>query len=201
MTADMIIKFFENYGLIMTLLATGGIAFVGALKSIGVFSKLNPKAKKYVYFACSCLAGIISCTVYLCVKDAFVWADWGMTAASVIGFTISIYGLYENTGIRTLLKKILFTPIKNLLKSIPSVLMSKSMTEEKLLQLAKNLGSDILLQLANETRQKEADGSESECVVSDIEDSIGFQTAATETGVDKSESENDGELIKNNFFS
>ena len=153
MTADMIINFFKNYGWVMTALAASGIVLVGILKSIGLFSKLNPNAKKYVYFACSCIVSIIACTVYLCVTNAFDWADWGMISVCVIGFTISIYGVYENTGIRTFLKKIIFSPMKNLIKRIPEALMSKSLTEEKILSLAKSLGKDILLQLASENQQ------------------------------------------------
>lgn len=201
MSANMIINFFENYGLIMTLLATSGIVLVGTLKAIGLFSKLNPKTKKYVYFACSCVVSIISCTVYLCVIDAFVWADWGMTVACVIGFTISIYGVYENTGIRTFLKKIFFTPIKNLLKSISSALMSKSLTEEKILLLAKNLGSDILLQLASEAMQKEPVEESIKSVASDIVVSEENQSAIAESDSEKKKADYGEGFIKNNFFS
>lgn len=201
MTAEMIIKFFETYGLIMTLLATSGIVLVGVLKAIGLFSKLNPKAKKYVYFVCSCIASIISCTIYLCVKDAFVWADWGMTIVCVIGYTVSIYGLYENMGIRTFLKKILFTPIKNLLKRIPSLIMSKSMTEEKFLELAKNLGSDILLQLANEAQQTEIANNEAKSEASDIVVNEDAQRSAAISVEEQKRTASGDALIKNNFFS
>lgn len=201
MSADMVIRFFENYGLIMTLLATSGIVFVGALKSIGLFSKMNPNAKKYVYFACSCVVSIISCTVYLCVIDAFVWADWGMTIACVIAFTISIYGIYENMGIRTFLKKILFTPFKNLLTRIPSTLMSKNLNEEKVFELAKSLGSEILLQLANEAQQHETANNAAKSIAADIVKDEETKRSASNPADGQKEPASDDILVKNNFFS
>lgn len=198
MTADMVIRFFENYGWMMTVLATSGIVFVGCLKALGLFSKLKPKAKKYVYFACSCVVSIVACTIYLCVNDAFVWADWVMTAVCIIGYTMAIYGLYENTGIRALVKKILFTPMKNLLKSTMSLVVSKSMSKDKMMLLAKDLGSDILIQLANEAQQNEK-------AVEIVVDTGNNEITAVENSIQNhSENEvkyNTDKLIKNNFFS
>lgn len=198
MTADMVIRFFENYGWMMTVLATSGIVFVGCLKALGLFSKLKPKAKKYVYFACSCVVSIVACTIYLCVNGAFVWADWGMTVVCIIGYTMAIYGLYENTGIRALVKKILFTPMKNLLKSTMSLVVSKSMSKDKMMLLAKDLGSDILIQLANEAQQNEK-------AVEIVADTGNDEIAAVENSIQNhSENEvkyNTDKLIKNNFFS
>lgn len=198
MTADMVIRFFENYGWMMTVLATSGIVFVGCLKALGLFSKLKPKAKKYVYFACSCVVSIVACTIYLCVRNAFVWADWGMTAVCIIGYTMAIYGLYENTGIRSLVKKVLFTPMKNLLKNIMSLVVSKSMSKDKMMLLAKDLGSDILIQLANEARQDEKTVE----IVADIgKNAIAAEEKSVQNYVKNDEEFNTNKLLKNNFFS
>lgn len=150
MTANMIIRFFETYGWIMTLLATSGIVFVGCLKSIGLFSKLKTSAKKYVYFITACVVSIISCTVYLCVTDAFVWADWGVTVIFIISYTMALYALYENTGIRALLKKLLFNPTKHALHKIETSILSKSLSQEESINIAKGLGEDILTQIIAE---------------------------------------------------
>lgn len=150
MTANMIIKFFETYGWIMTLLATSGIVFVGCLKAIGVFAKLKDAAKKYVYFLTACFVSIISCTIYLCVKHLFVWTDWGVTVVFIIAYTMALYALYENTGIRALLKKLLFTPIRKALHKIQSAIISKSLSQEQTISIAKGLGEDILKQLVAE---------------------------------------------------
>lgn len=168
------------------------------LKALGLFSKLKPKAKKYVYFACSCVVSIVACTIYLCVRNAFVWADWGMTAVCIIGYTMAIYGLYENTGIRSLVKKVLFTPMKNLLKNIMSLVVSKSMSKDKMMLLAKDLGSDILIQLANEARQDEKTVE----IVADIgKNAIAAEEKSVQNYVKNDEEFNTNKLLKNNFFS
>lgn len=150
MTANMIIKFFETYGWIMTILATSGIIFVGCLKAIGLFSKLKNETKKYVYFITACIVSIITCTIYLCVSHTFVWADWGVTVVFIIAYTMALYALYENTGIRALLKKLLFNPIKNALHKIQTSIISKSLSKEDSIKIAKGLGEDVLYQLIEE---------------------------------------------------
>lgn len=74
------------------------------------------------------------------------------------------------------------------------MLFSKSMTEEKVLLLAKNLGTDILLQLANEIRQKEA-------AAADIRTIEGAQDTAAQTDPEKKSLDSNQGFIKNNFFS
>ncbi len=176
MTADMIIKFFQTYGWIMTLLATSGIVFVGCLKAIGLFSKLKASAKKYIYFITACIVSIISCTIYLCVTNAFVWADWGVTVVFIIAYTMALYALYENTGIRALLKKLLFNPIKNMLHKLQSAVFSKTISKEESIRIAKGLGEDILTQLISEmhnlTKENVADLSTDEVASDTIEEKV-----------------------------
>jgi len=146
----MIIRFFEEYGWIMTLLATTGIFFVGCLKAVGIFSKLKDGIKKYVYFATACIVSIISCTVYLCVTDSFVWADWGMTAAFIIAYTMAIYAMYENSGIRALMRKLVFNPIKKFIKNLFYAIYDGNLNSEQAAEIAKKLGREALMQLASE---------------------------------------------------
>lgn len=173
----------------MTLLATSGIVFVGCLKAIGLFSKLKNGAKKYVYFLTACVVSIISCTIYLCVNNAFVWADWGVTVVFIIAYTMALYALYENTGIRALLKKILFNPIKNLLHKIQSSIVAKSLSQEQAIDLAKGLGEDILTQLLSEiAKSNTSDKNLPIIVASDIVEE-GFKSQPT------------NKYQQNNFFS
>lgn len=157
MTANMIIRFFEDYGWIMTLLATTGIVFVGCLKAMGIYSKLKPNAKKYVYFITACVVSIISCTVYLCVSDKFIWADWGVTVVFIIAYTMALYALYENTGIRALLKKFVFDPVKNAMHKILTAIMSQSLSREEAINIAKGLGENILAQLIDEMNRLDSE--------------------------------------------
>ena len=198
MTADMVIRFFENYGWIMTVLATSGIVFVGCLKALGLFSRLKPKAKKYVYFGCSCVVSIIVCTIYLCVNNMFEWVDWGMTAACIIGYTMAIYGIYENTGVRALLKKVLFIPAKNLLKNLTALMFSKNISKEKLQLLAKDLGSDILMQLAEEIQHEQVTLVKNVMVIDNASEKT--KNNISEIDVEKNTANSDGH-VKNHFFS
>lgn len=161
MTEDMLIRFFENYGWIMTVLATSGIVLVGFLKACGAFKKVNATYKKYVYFGVSCVISILACTIYLCASHKFEWASWGVTAACIIGFTLTLYGVYENTGLRDLLKKVIFTPLKNAFKKMESNIVTASISNEKLGEMALNLGADALTALAEEAkkRQEEAEAA------------------------------------------
>lgn len=175
MTADMVVKFFENYGLIMTLLATSGIILVGCLKAIGIFSKVKDTARKYVYFASACIISIIACTIYLFVQKAFDWADWGAICVCVIGYTMALYAIYENTGIRALLRKILFVPIKNFIHKLFNAVATKNMSQDTILELAKGLGSEALSKLVSEIsfydRQSLDEYAEGE-LVADIDDAV-----------------------------
>lgn len=155
MTADMVFKFFENYGWIMTVLAASGIFVVGVMKSLGIFSKIPKAIKKYLYFACACVVSVISCTIYMCATKTFVWSNWGIMIGCIIAFTISLYGLYENTGMRALITKIFFRPTKNLVQNIHKMLMTNSMSKEKLLKIAQEMGSDVFEEVVNEIKSFE----------------------------------------------
>lgn len=160
MNSDMLIKFFENYGWIMTVLATSGIIFVGFLKSCGAFKKINAAYKKYVYFGVSCVISILACTIYLCATKQFEWASWGVTIACIIGFTLTLYGVYENTGLRDLLKKVIFTPLKNAVKKAETNFVTSSISTEKLGEMALSLGADVLTALAEQARMKQTESEE-----------------------------------------
>ena len=157
MNSDMLIRFFEDYGWIMTVLATSGIVLVGILKACGAFNKVNAAYKKYVYFGVSCFISILACTIYLCASKQFEWASWGITAACIIGFTLTLYGVYENTGLRDLLKKVIFTPLKNALKKAETNFVTSSISSDKLGEMALSLGADVLTALAEQARQKQAE--------------------------------------------
>lgn len=192
MTANMIIKFFETYGWIMTLLATSGIILVGCLKAIGLFSKLKSGAKKYVYFLTACVVSIISCTIYLCVNKSFVWADWGVTVVFIIAYTMALYALYENTGIRALLKKILFNPIKNMLHRLQTSIMTKTLSQEQSINIARGLGEDILTQLVSEMTNLDKNS---------MENGLSTSLEVASDVVEETKQQSVSKYKKSNFFS
>lgn len=161
----MVIKFFSDYGWIMTVLATSGILFIGVLKSMGIFDKLNGKIKKYVYFGLSCVISIIVCTVYLCATDSFDWKEWGITIACIIPYTLAIYGLYENTGLRSMLKKILFEPVKALVQRLIALIKKGSFEKEEIKDAFESFVEDVvsdITEVLEDSDRQQAGSSEND---------------------------------------
>lgn len=183
MTSDMLIRFFENYGWIMTVLATSGIIIVGFLKACGVFNKISESYRKYVYFGVSCVISVVACTIYLCASKQFEWASWGITAACIIGFTLTLYGVYENTGLRDLLKKVIFTPLKNALKKAETSIVESSISTERLGEMALGLGADVLMALAEQAKQKQAE--EEPLTIEDSVADVQEENSTTDTVAEK----------------
>ena len=183
MTSDMLIRFFENYGWIMTVLATSGIIIVGFLKACGAFNKISESYRKYVYFGVSCVISVVACTIYLCASKQFEWASWGITAACIIGFTLTLYGVYENTGVRDLLKKVIFTPLKNALKKAETSILESSISTERLGEMALGLGADVLMALAEQAKQKQAE--EEPLTIEDSVADVQEENSTTDTVAEK----------------
>ena len=183
MTSDMLIRFFENYGWIMTVLATSGIIIVGFLKACGAFNKISESYRKYVYFGVSCVISVVACTIYLCASKQFEWASWGITAACIIGFTLTLYGVYENTGLRDLLKKVIFTPLKNALKKAETSIVESSISTERLGEMALGLGADVLMALAEQAKQKQAE--EEPLTIEDSVADVQEENSTTDTVAEK----------------
>lgn len=183
MTSDMLIRFFENYGWIMTVLATSGIIIVGFLKACGAFNKISESYRKYVYFGVSCVISVVACTIYLCASKQFEWASWGITAACIIGFTLTLYGVYENTGVRDLLKKVIFTPLKNALKKAETSIVESSISTERLGEMALGLGADVLMALAEQAKQKQAE--EEPLTIEDSVADVQEENSTTDTVAEK----------------
>ena len=74
---------------------------------------------------------------------------------------MALYALYENTGIRALLKKLLFNPIKNALHKVGTLVISKSLSREESINIARGLGEDILSQLIAEMSSIDKEDDES----------------------------------------
>lgn len=148
----MIGEFFKNYGWQLTLLALSGIAVLGFLKWVGVFDKVKPEAKKYVYYGISCLLSIIACTIYILATHTFAWASYGILCGAVVGLTGAVYTIYENTGIRKLWKTFVLNNIAKLFKAISGAIVTGTLTEEKIKKLAIDLGSQALTELSAEAK-------------------------------------------------
>lgn len=180
----------------MTALATSGILFIGILKSLGIFDKLNAKIKKYVYFGLSCVTSIIACTIYLCATDSFDWKDWGITIACIIPYTLAIYGIYENTGLRRLLQKVLFAPVKNLVARLFELIKKGSFAKEEVKDIFETFVEDVVadieevLEDTNANTENLSDGNE---INEQNYDDAKCDEAATNTDIAVSEQQCDEE--------
>ena len=143
------------YGWQLTILATSGIVFLGFLKAFGTFNKVPSKAKKYLYYAISCILSILACTGYILLKNGFEWRAYLILIAGIIGYTSAIYTLYENTGIRDLLKKLIFTPIKKLLSKILQHIVKGTLTKDAVIDLASDYGKEIANEIIESAKEKE----------------------------------------------
>ena len=148
----MIGELFKNYGWQLTLLALSGIAVLGFLKWVGVFDKVKPEAKKYVYYGISCLLSIIACTIYILATHTFAWASYGILCGAVVGLTGAVYTIYEYTGLRKLWKTIVLDNVARLFKLLTSAIVTGTLTKERLKKLAIDLGSQTLNELSAEAK-------------------------------------------------
>lgn len=159
---DMIITFFKDYGWQLGLLALSGMVLLGLLKWIGCFKKLPTKAKKYVYYALSCIFSIAACSVYILVMHTFEWINWLILCGSVVLFTGGVYNAWENTHLRELWKKVVLDNISKFFKWIISVIVNGTLTKEKLQEKAVKLGSETLAILVAQAKELEAKKAEEE---------------------------------------
>lgn len=142
-TTEMIIQFFKMYGWQLTILATSGIVALGILKSLGTFNKVNTKAKKYLYYGISNILSIVACTAYIFIKNSFEWRAYLILVGGIIGFTSAIYTLYENTGVRDVLKKCLYQPTKNLFSKMWNAILSGTLKKDTIIKMASSYGVDV----------------------------------------------------------
>ena len=155
MDLTCIFEFFKNYGWQLGLLALSGIFVLGFLKWFGCFKKVNPNYKKYLYFGLSVAISIIACTIFIFAAHSFNWANYGALILAICVLTFTYYTIYENTGLRSAWNKVVLNNIAKLFHMIVTAIVSGTMTNDKIKDMAVKLGSDTLNQLAAEARVAE----------------------------------------------
>lgn len=153
-TTEMILHFFRDYGWQLTVLATSGIIMLGIIKSLGAFKKVPDKGKKYLYYGISCILSILACTSYILIQHSFEWRAYLILIAGIIGYTSAIYTLYENTGIRDLLKKLIFVPVKHLLNKIWEHIVKGTLDKDAVVELATEYGLAVVGQIEQDAKER-----------------------------------------------
>jgi hypothetical protein len=103
---EMILQFIATYGWKLALIACSGIFVLGILKFFNIFDKIEKSKRKYLYAGISAGISIIASGIYLAVVGAFEWSGFAVIAGAIYGINQALYALYENVGIRTLLRKL-----------------------------------------------------------------------------------------------
>lgn len=154
MDFNVILGFFRTYGWQLGLLALSGIVVLGTLKWFGCFKKVNDKIKKYLYFGLSVAFSIIACSTYIFAINAFDWASYGVLCGAVVAVTLVAYGIWENTGLRALWKKVILDSISKLVKLIASAIVGGTIKSDSKVvhKQIVALGADTLNQLVAEAR-------------------------------------------------
>lgn len=102
---EMIIKFFSEYGLVLTLIACSGILLLGILKFFKVFDKIEKEKRKYIYAAVSSGFSILASAIYLACTSGFEAKSFGVIAAAIYMLNQAVYSVYETFGLREGVKK------------------------------------------------------------------------------------------------
>lgn len=104
---DKIISYVEQYGLAILIIALCIITFIGLLKVCKVFSWIkSSKIKKLVYYISDVALAFGGSAIYFAIyKISF--SEYLVYAGAQLGFTTTLYAVYENFGLRELIKLIL----------------------------------------------------------------------------------------------
>lgn len=102
---EMILQFITTYGWQLALIACSGILVLGILKFFNVFKKVNKDKRKYLYAGISSALSILASGIYLWITGLFTWSGFGIISGAIYTLNQAIYAVYENYGIRALLRK------------------------------------------------------------------------------------------------
>ena len=103
---EMIVQFITMYGWKLSLIACSGIFVLGIFKFFNVFNKIDKSKRKYLYAGISSALSILASGIYLWLMGGFNWSGFGIIAGAIYGINQAIYALYENLGVRAVLRKL-----------------------------------------------------------------------------------------------
>lgn len=151
MDLTAVVSFVKSYGWQLALVALAGIIFVGILKYFNVFEKVDKSKRKYIYFPMSSVVSLGGCIAYLFFvrseqTHAMTVIDWVCFCIAVVMYTVAVYALYENLGIRSLIQAFFNAIGKNMTKisELIKKAFTKNITTDELKEMALKLGSDTL---------------------------------------------------------
>lgn len=104
---DKIISYVETYGLAILIIALSIIFLIGVLKLCKVFSFIkSAKIKKLVYYITDVIFAFGGSAIYFAIFK-INFSEYLVYAGAELGVTTTLYAVYENFGIRELVKLVL----------------------------------------------------------------------------------------------
>lgn len=103
---EKIISYIETYGPSILIISICIIAFVGILKLCKVFDKIkSSQVKKVLYYVIDVVLAFGVSAIYFAIfHKSFSGTGYVMYSVSTLVMTTALYAVYENFGLRTLVK-------------------------------------------------------------------------------------------------
>lgn len=103
---ERIISYIQDYGPSIIIIAICIIAFVGILKLCKVFDKIkSSQVKKVLYYVIDVVLAFGVSAIYFAIfHKSFSGTGYVMYSVSTLVMTTTLYAVYENFGLRTLVK-------------------------------------------------------------------------------------------------
>ena len=114
---EQMMLFFQQYGWQLALIALVGVIILGVLKYANVFSKIDKEKRKPIYFAISVGFSLIATLVYLLIVGQFEINYFLTITCAIYALNQAMYAIYETTGLRDLMCKLLDLVSEHLKKS------------------------------------------------------------------------------------
>lgn len=130
---EKLLEYVQNYGVSILVIAVCIIAFIGILKLCKVFNKIsNSNVKKFIYYAIDVVLAFAGSAIYFaCFHKSF--GGYVMYSVAELTVVTTLYAIYENCGIRKLVRMLL-TLVASWLKSNPDKKVQKWANEINKLQ-------------------------------------------------------------------
>lgn len=124
-----LVTFFEQYGLVLTLIAIIGIIILGVLKYCGAFKKVEEAYRHFIYLGISVGFSIIASTIYLAIIGQFTIGYIVAVASAIYILNQAFYSLFKSLSLNELVSKIL-NAIKNAIAEKSEVAEDTNSEEE-----------------------------------------------------------------------
>ncbi len=104
---EVLTNLFNQYGLVLTLIALAGVIVLGILKYCNVFKKIEEQYRHYAYLGISIALSIIGSVIYLICVHQLSFSIVCQLAAIIFGLNQAAYAIYANTPLKELVVKVL----------------------------------------------------------------------------------------------